>query len=167
MSDQQLAESACKSVYGSCSTGTCGQFSYYYSSSAKSCNCAKAIGQYEFIYANTGASTVGQDYSGASSTNVLGNTLFVRKKDSSLCNSNSWTLVQSDLGQGIYPKRKKFKIYWWIRNIYHKRSFITLRLILIFRFMSQGKIYLMNIKLFGNVFSLDRWNLAIKILHTQ
>ena len=100
MSNQQLAEAACKSVYGSCSTGACGKFSYYYSSSSKSCLCSKAIGQYEFIYANTGYTTVGQDYGGGS-TSVSGNTLFVRKKYSNACDSNSWTLVESNLGQGM------------------------------------------------------------------
>ena len=99
MSIQQTAEAACKSVYGSCATGTCGSFSYYYSSSAKHCSCSVAVGQYEFVYLNSGYTKVGGNYGGAD-TSVAGNNLFVRKKASTGCNGNSWMLALSDLGIG-------------------------------------------------------------------
>ena len=99
MNHQQIAEAACKSVYGSCSTGTCGSFYYYRYSSSKSCSCNKAVGQYEFIYRNDGYTEVGGGYGGAS-TSIAGNSLFVRRKASSGCNSNSWNLALSKLGRG-------------------------------------------------------------------
>eukprot|EP00854_Cymbomonas_tetramitiformis_P033709 gene33709-43400_t len=55
------------------------------------------MGEYEFVYSNTGYTTVGDDYGGAS-TSVSGNTLFTRVKTASGCNSNSWGLALSDLG---------------------------------------------------------------------
>ena len=97
MSNQQLAEAACKSVYGTCKTGSCGSFNYYYSSTSVSCNCNKPTGQYEFIYSNSGYTMVGNDYGGAS-TSVAGNGLFVRRKASEGCNSNSWSLALSNIG---------------------------------------------------------------------
>ena len=103
MSDEEIAKAACESVYSSCSTGQCGmlsKFKYYYESSGESCDCDKAVGKYEFIYANTGYTTVGQDY-GSSNQNVTGNTLFVRKKTVSGCGANRWNLVLENLG-GIF-----------------------------------------------------------------
>ena len=97
MSNQQLAEAACESVYGTCVTGSCGSFYYYYSSASVSCTCSKPTGQYEFVYANSGYITVGQDY-GGDYTSVDGNTLFVRRKASEGCNSNSWSLSLSNIG---------------------------------------------------------------------
>jgi hypothetical protein len=98
---QTIALKACESHYGvgACITGSCGYFSYYYSSSSLSCNCDKPIGQYEWIYSNTGYTQVGQDYGGAT-TDVTGNGLFVRVKSSATCNSSSWTLALEHLGTG-------------------------------------------------------------------
>ena len=102
VSDEEIAKAACESVYSTCSTGKCGKFKYYYESSDATCSCTKAVGKYEFIYANTGYTTVGMDYSGGSSDqSVTGNTLFVRKKTASGCGSNRWNLVLETLG-GIF-----------------------------------------------------------------
>jgi hypothetical protein len=79
MSNWQTARLACESVYDSCSTGSCGYFYYWYDSTTYSCNCDVPVGQYEFIYDNTGYSQVGQDY-GGQSTVVSGNILLVRMK---------------------------------------------------------------------------------------
>ena len=97
-SDSEIARAACDSVYGAgqCTTGSCGSFYYWYYSGHPSCSCSKQIGAYEFIYSNTGYSTVGQDY-GGSSTSVAGNNLFVRVKTSSSCTSNSWGLALGNL----------------------------------------------------------------------
>ena len=105
MSDQQMAEAACKSLYGSCTTRDCGYFDYYYSSSAISCNCNTPYGQYEFIYKNRDENSypyVGSDYSG-STESISGKTPFVRRKTSSTCNGTPWTLALANLGRG---KRK-------------------------------------------------------------
>ena len=111
MTNQQIAEAACISVYGSCNTGTCGLLSYYYSSSSTSCYCSKAVGQYEFIYDNSGYTVVGEDY-GGTSTSIAGNTLFVRRRVSSAC-SNSWELTHSDLGADISGKNF---VTWLIKD---------------------------------------------------
>src|ERR1019366_2862347 len=54
-SNATIALAACESVYGSgqCSAGACGSFSYYYHTAAGTCSCGKAVGEYEFIYANS------------------------------------------------------------------------------------------------------------------
>ncbi|KAK3282892.1 hypothetical protein CYMTET_9395 [Cymbomonas tetramitiformis] len=96
-SNAEIALAACQAKYGSCSSGGCGRFSYYYRAGGLQCNCNKPIGEYEFIYSNTGYTTVGNDY-GGSSTSVRGNTLFTRVKTSRGCNSNSWGLALGDLG---------------------------------------------------------------------
>jgi len=102
MSNRQIAESACKSLYGSCSAGTCGGFDYYYSPSTGNCG-RKASGAFEFIYSNTGMHVVGQDYGGAGQS-VYGNSLFVRKYHGS--NSSTpdigWTLELDFLGKANY-----------------------------------------------------------------
>jgi len=95
MSDQEIAQAACESVYSSCKIGSCGKFQYYYYWIHKTCDCHKGIGQYEFIYSNTGYKYVGQDYSG-SIDDVTGNGLFVRKKTSDDCGKTSWKLVLSE-----------------------------------------------------------------------
>ena len=99
MSNEQIAEAACKSLYGSCTAGNCGKFYYYYSSSSASCDIiSKESGAFEFIYSNTGYTTVGQDY-GSGSESVSGNSLFVRRYHGS--NSNPrWTLALANLGSG-------------------------------------------------------------------
>jgi hypothetical protein len=99
--NQQIALAACESVYGvgNCNTGSCGNFTYYKATAHLSCDCNKPIGQYEFIYSNTGYTQVGQDY-GGNTTNVSGNSLFTRVKTAAGCTSNSWTLAQPALGQG-------------------------------------------------------------------
>ena len=103
MSDVLIAKAACESVYDSCSTGSCGSFRYYRGSDHRSCQCNKPIGQYEFIYANEGYITVGEDY-GGSDSNVKGNNLFVRKKTASSCSGNSWSLALDNLG-GILEQK--------------------------------------------------------------
>ena len=109
MSNQKIAEAACKSVYGSCTTGSCGNFYYYYSSSHYSCSSSrKSSGQYEFIYSNTGYTSVGQDY-GSGSESVSGNSLFVRRYHGH--NSNpEWTLALANLGSGKAIENCSFEI---------------------------------------------------------
>ena len=98
MSNEQIAEAACKSLYGSCTAGNCGKFHYYYSSSSASCSNREESGDFEFIYSNTGYTTVGQDY-GSGSESVSGNSLFVRRYHGS--NSNPrWTLALANLVPG-------------------------------------------------------------------
>ncbi|MDD4931007.1 MAG: fibronectin type III domain-containing protein, partial [Candidatus Colwellbacteria bacterium] len=93
----QHALAACQSKYGTCASGSCGSFTYYYRSGALSCDCNKPVGEYEWIYNNTGYTTVGSDY-GGQSTSVSGDSLFTRMKSSSTCDSNSWTLTLLNLG---------------------------------------------------------------------
>jgi hypothetical protein len=100
MSNEAIAQAACESVYGGCTTGSCGYFYYYYESGGYSCNCNKPTGEYEFIYNNAGYSQVGQDY-GGQSTDVSGNSLFVRVKYSEGCNGDSWYLALADLGTAL------------------------------------------------------------------
>ena len=100
MSDKEIALAACESVYETCTTGSCASFNYYYNSYDTHCSCGKSVGAYEFIYENYGYYGVGQDYGGAYD-DVSGNTLFVRVKASSGCNSNSWNLALADLGTPI------------------------------------------------------------------
>jgi hypothetical protein len=100
MSNSDIAQSACLSVYDSCSQGSCGYFYYWYDSNTYSCNCDVPYGQYEFIYTNAGYSQVGQDY-GGQSTDVSGNDLFVRMKNSEGCNGDSWALAYANLGDDI------------------------------------------------------------------
>ena len=98
MSNEQIAEAACKSLYESCTAGNCGKFYYYYSSSSASCSNREESGDFEFIYSNTGYTTVGQDY-GSGSESVSGNSLFVRRYHGH--NSNpEWTLELANLGSG-------------------------------------------------------------------
>ena len=99
-SSEQAAEAACKSVYQDCTKGSCGSFSYYYSSTAKHCDCNTAVGQYQFIYLNSGYTKVGEDYHSGASTSLSENSSFVRRKASSGCNSNSWNLALLNLGIG-------------------------------------------------------------------
>ncbi len=96
---QTIALKACESHYGvgNCAIGVCGYFTYYYRTGALSCNCSKPIGEYEWIYSNTGYTTVGQDY-GGDYTDVTGDGLFVRVKGSNACDGNSWNLALRDLG---------------------------------------------------------------------
>lgn len=98
MTDVQHAYAACASVYGSCDSGSCGNFQYYYESGGDSCQCTKPAGSYEWIYENNGFSHVGQDYGGAY-TDIEGNTLFVREKMSSGCSATSWELRLATLSQ--------------------------------------------------------------------
>jgi hypothetical protein len=100
---QGHAKAACESVYGvgNCSSGSCGSFYYYYKTTDLSCNCAKPTGSYEFIYANIGYTTVGQDYAGQSS-DVTENSAFVRRKGSNTCDVNSWQLT-ANLGPSRAP----------------------------------------------------------------
>ncbi|MGE5041619.1 MAG: InlB B-repeat-containing protein [Candidatus Levyibacteriota bacterium] len=96
--NQQQALAACQSVYGgNCVSGSCGAFTYYYNSPDGSCVCTKATGSYEWIYSNTGYTTVGADY-GGQATDVTGDSLFVRKKNDNTCDANSWVLTQKNLG---------------------------------------------------------------------
>ncbi len=105
--NQTIALRACESVYGAgtCVVGSCGSFTYYYRSGHTSCNCGKGIGEMEFIYNNTGYTTVGNDYGGAPtaipSSIVAGSTSgpgpFARRKGWNACAANSWTLAQPDL----------------------------------------------------------------------
>jgi hypothetical protein len=102
MSNTQIAQAACLSVYDSCDTSSCGYFYYWHTTDtdqAWSCDCNVPVGQYEFIYQNEGYSQVGQDY-GGQTTDVSYNDLFVRVKNSAGCNGDSWALALADLGAG-------------------------------------------------------------------
>ena len=96
---QQIALAACESVngVGNCSIGGCGYFAYYYKTGELSCDCNKPVNTYEFIYSNTGYTTVGNDY-GGQSTNITSAVPFTRRKASSTCDANSWVLAQANLG---------------------------------------------------------------------
>ncbi|MFN8294012.1 MAG: hypothetical protein U0T72_09835 [Chitinophagales bacterium] len=105
--NQQIALAACEATYGAgnCSAGSCGYFTYYYRTAAGSCNCAKAVGELEFIYSNTGYTTIGQDYGGwpatvptISGSATSGAGPFVRRKGWADCSQPStWQLVQPNL----------------------------------------------------------------------
>jgi hypothetical protein len=106
--NQQIALAACNSVYGSgnCTTGSCGDFSYYYATSQGTCACGKTISSdYEFIYNNSGYTTVGQDYGGlstavSSSIVAAGTTSpgpFTRANGLGACGVNTWALAMPDL----------------------------------------------------------------------
>ncbi|HEX2901032.1 MAG TPA: hypothetical protein VHS96_15040, partial [Bacteroidia bacterium] len=98
-SPQTVALKACESVYGvgNCVVGACGSFTYYYRSGHPNCNCAKAPGQFEFVYYNSGYTDVGQDYGG---TNAPVNFVpFVRVKGSPSCSvPNTWLVANDRLG---------------------------------------------------------------------
>jgi hypothetical protein len=107
-SNSEIAQAACESVYGTgqCTTGTCGSFSYWYYTGHTSCDSAKAAG-YEWIYANSGHSVVGEDY-GCGSDDVSGNQLFVRYRSNS-CWSVSLANLECPgvlLCQRFRPERK-------------------------------------------------------------
>lgn len=102
--NQQIALAACEAVngVGNCRTGSCGNFTYYYKTSDGTCTCPKPIGSYEFIYNNTGYTSVGQDYASANQVSVSGNSLFVRKKNASQCYATDvWLLVNANLGAAL------------------------------------------------------------------
>lgn len=102
--NQQIALAACEAVNGSgsCSTGQCGYFYYYYKTTDGSCTCPKANGTYEFIYNNTGYTNVGDDYGQTNAVSVSGNSKFVRKKNSINCNvADIWLLVNNNLGAAL------------------------------------------------------------------
>lgn len=103
-SNQQIALAACEAVngVGNCRTGSCGNFTYYYKTSDGTCTCAKPVGSYEFIYNNTGYTSVGQDYGSTTNVSVNGNSKFVRKKNTLQCSvADVWLLVNSDLGAAL------------------------------------------------------------------
>ena len=99
MSNAEIAQGACESVYGDCQADNCGYFYFYHGTDDMdwACDCNVPVGAYEFMYANTGYTQVGQDY-GGQTTDVTDNSMFVRQKSSEGCNSDSWTLVLADLG---------------------------------------------------------------------
>ena len=96
--NSNIARAACDSVYGAgtCTTGSCGSFFYWYYSGHVSCDCNKPVGAYEFIYENTGYTTVGADYGGGNA-DVTNNQLFVRVTQSGACDTNSWGLALANL----------------------------------------------------------------------
>lgn len=100
----QIALAACEAVNGAgnCNNGSCGSLSYYYKTGDLSCNCAKAVGTYEFIYNNTNYTNVGQDYGMTNTVSVSGNSRFVRKKNTVGCSvADVWLLVNNDLGAAL------------------------------------------------------------------
>lgn len=102
--NQQIALAACEAVNGAgnCGTASCGNFSYYYKTADGTCTCPKAIGTYEFIYANSGYTHVGADYAQSNQVSVAGNSLFVRKKNQSQCYlADVWLLVNGNLGAAL------------------------------------------------------------------
>jgi len=101
MSDEEIAEEACRSVYSACKRGSCGHFYYYYHPSHLACNCKKKIGTYEFIYKNAGYKNVAGGYGGGQGASVAGNNLFVRKRTGKCLFGTPWTLALANLGEDI------------------------------------------------------------------
>ena len=99
---QTRAMQACQAVYGTCYAGGCGSFSYYYGAGHANCDCNKAVGQYEFVYSNTGYQWVGQAY-GNNNGDVSGDGSFVQMKASAGCGSTSWSLTLKDFGVSLTP----------------------------------------------------------------
>lgn len=102
--NQQIALAACEAVNGTgnCSSSSCGNFTYYYKTSDGTCTCPKPVGSYEFIYNNTGYTSVGQDYGSTTNVSVNGNSRFVRKKNTAGCSvADVWLLVNADLGAAL------------------------------------------------------------------
>ena len=95
-SNQQHALAACESFAGSgqCTVGTCGHFTYYYTVTHVHCDGSKGDA-YEWIFANTGYSQVGEDY-GLGQTDVSGDSLFVRYKPPA---GAAWVLALKELGR--------------------------------------------------------------------
>lgn len=98
------AQKACQSVYGACVASQCGQFFFFHQTGALVCNCNVPVGQLEFIYENTGYTTIGQDYDSTSPESVGGQRFMIRRKNGVGCNSGTatWKLVQGTL-EGICP----------------------------------------------------------------
>ena len=98
-SNQQHALAACESFAGSgqCTVGTCGHFTYYYTVTHVHCDGSKGDA-YEWIFANTGYSQVGEDY-GLGQTDVSGDSLFVRYRPSA---GAAWVLALKHLGADTY-----------------------------------------------------------------
>eukprot|EP00854_Cymbomonas_tetramitiformis_P016275 gene16275-19313_t len=92
-----IAREACELLYGTCWSGTCGYFQYYYPANTPSCDCATPVGVYQFIFANTGYNGVGEDY-GGNMASVTANNLFTRVKEEAGCTANSWGLTLANLG---------------------------------------------------------------------
>jgi len=99
-STETMAYNACIAAYGSCYSGSCGNFYYYYNSADLHCDCTTSIGQYQWIYYNYGYTQVGEDYGGAA-TSVAGDSSFVRVKASDSCDSNSWILTNINFGESL------------------------------------------------------------------
>jgi len=99
-SDEQMALAACQSHMKAKKTGhqckkaSCGSFYYWYDGTTMQCNTQKPDGLYEWVYKNTGYSTVGQDY-GQGTTSVAGVQQFVRYRT-----GGQWTLAKKNLGSG-------------------------------------------------------------------
>jgi len=95
----EIARKACESKYGAgnCAAGSCAFFDYWYRTAGGSCYCVKPVDEYEWIYNNRGFTGVGQDY-GGQPTDVTGDSLFVRRKNTAVCDANSWVLTLKYLG---------------------------------------------------------------------
>lgn len=65
---------ACEALagVGKCVAGSCGPFSYWLPTrnNTGACTCAQPVGSYEFVYANAGGTSVGQDLGTTSSASV-------------------------------------------------------------------------------------------------
>jgi hypothetical protein len=91
------ARTACESAngVGACSAASCGYFSYWYRTGAgTSCSCGFPVGEYEWVYANSGYAGVGDDFGQSPSASVVGFQEFVRRKETNSCWTNAWSLTQ-------------------------------------------------------------------------
>ena len=117
MTRKQVAEAACKSVYGSCSEGYCGLRYYYESGTSDCCSTCGDLGRYEFIYANGGCTTVGcgsdDDGSSIEDDSIPNNQMFVRKNIGHLVYPTAlrrWTLAHWNLGRFNTYCRKPYNV---------------------------------------------------------
>ena len=96
MTNEQIALAACESYAGGgkCMVGTCGNFAYYHSKNDNAhCNHALEKG-YEWVYSNNAGTTVGDNY-GKGTTDVTGDSLFVRYHPTNMAD---WVLSLKELG---------------------------------------------------------------------
>ena len=85
-------------------SGSCGSLTYFYVQTDGHCTCAKAVGTFEWVYANSGATLVGQDL-GTSTDDIPGLFLFtrVKKYSGSACpNTGTWGLSLKYLDSTAY-----------------------------------------------------------------
>ena len=101
--NQEIALRACESENGAnnCELGRCGGFEYYYKFTDGHCDCGKAVGTVEWVFANRfRANYCDADYrSGGDADGLAGDKLFTRVRTAAMCNGKaSWEVLDADLG---------------------------------------------------------------------